>query len=70
MAKIQGPFTLSDFKAGDRIELHPATDMWMRGARFGAVEKTGRKALTVRLDALPRRTYRVTPDNVGAILEG
>ena len=22
---------------GDRIELHPGTDLWMRGARFGEV---------------------------------
>lgn len=22
---------------GDRVELHPACDMWMRGARFGKV---------------------------------
>lgn len=27
------------FKPGERIELHPATDMWMRGARFGTVVK-------------------------------
>jgi len=25
------------FKAGDRVELHPATDRWMMGDRFGTV---------------------------------
>jgi len=25
------------FKPGDRVELSPATDMWMRGARFGTI---------------------------------
>ena len=27
------------FRAGDRIELHPACDLWMRGARFGTVTR-------------------------------
>ena len=27
------------FKPGDRVELHPATDLWMRGARFGTVTR-------------------------------
>jgi hypothetical protein len=25
---------------GDRIELHPATDLWMRGVRYGTVVGT------------------------------
>ena len=25
------------FKAGDRVELHPGCDLWMRGARYGTV---------------------------------
>ena len=26
-------------KIGDRVELHPGMDLWMRGARFGVVTK-------------------------------
>lgn len=25
------------FKPGDRVELHPGCDLWMRGAKFGDV---------------------------------
>lgn len=42
--------TIEDFKVGDRVELHPGLDAWMRGARFGQVEKVGRKLVHVRLD--------------------
>lgn len=27
------------YGVGDRIEIHPGTDMWMRGARFGVVSQ-------------------------------
>lgn len=43
-----------DFKVGDRVEMHPATDLWMRGARFGNVVKVGRTRVHVKLDKLPR----------------
>jgi hypothetical protein len=35
---------------GDRIEMHPASDLWMRGARFGSVVDVGRTTATVQLD--------------------
>ena len=60
------PYQLSEFKPGARIELHPATDLWMRGARFGTVRKIGRKFLTVEIDAL-RRPIRIRPDDIGSI---
>jgi hypothetical protein len=40
----------ADFRAGDRVELHPGCDLWMRGARFGTVTKVGRKFVTVKMD--------------------
>jgi hypothetical protein len=40
-----------DFAVGQRVALHPATDLWMMGARFGEVTAIGRKAVSVRLDA-------------------
>lgn len=48
------------FTPGERIELHPATDMWMRGARFGDVIKelpatvTRPARVRVKLDKWPR----------------
>lgn len=43
-----------DFTIGQRVELHPGTDLWMMGARFGTVTKIGRKFVTVKLDRLTR----------------
>ena len=42
-------------RTGDRVELHPATEWWMRGARYGDVVKLGNDTICVRLD----RTGRV-----------
>ena len=35
--------TMKDLKLGQRVQLHPATDRWMRGDRWGVVYKLGRK---------------------------
>jgi hypothetical protein len=36
---------------GDRVEIHPASDFWMRGARFGTVVGvTPKDRVHVRLD--------------------
>jgi hypothetical protein len=35
---------------GQRVQLHPATDDWMRGDRFGTIVTVGREFYTVRLD--------------------
>jgi hypothetical protein len=43
----------STFSVDQRVELHPSTDLWMRGARYGAVKAIlpdGR--LEVKLDRL------------------
>lgn len=37
------PFTGYDGKpygVGDRVEIHPSTDLWMRGARYGKVVRS------------------------------
>jgi hypothetical protein len=31
--------TLADFTIGQRVELHPATDRWMMGDRYGTIVK-------------------------------
>lgn len=60
-------YQLSDFTAGDRIQMHPATDYWMRGARFGEVVKVGRAKLEVKLDMFGR-TFRTSPQNISEII--
>lgn len=53
------------YNVGDRVELHPATDLWMRGARYGVVVRmslTPKDRVHVRLDALPKRTFAGSED--------
>ena len=38
------------FWQGRRVELHPATDAWMMGDRYGEVVDVGRKYLWVKMD--------------------
>lgn len=55
--------TMDDFqKEGRRVEIHPCTDWWMMGARFGTVVKIDRAAglLHVKLDKL-RKAVVVPP---------
>jgi hypothetical protein len=59
-------FTMDDFKVGDRVEIHPATDLWMRGARFGTVTKIGRKYVHVKLDNTGAVTH-FAPRNIYAV---
>jgi hypothetical protein len=66
------------FRKGDRVQLHPATDGWMRGARFGTVtsitaprecwergnpERYLCRIVRVKLDNRPR-VCRVHPANL------
>lgn len=59
-------FTIEDFKPGQRIALHPATDLWMRGARFADVVSVGPLALVVKLDN--GHETKLVPMNVGEIV--
>jgi hypothetical protein len=51
------------FEIGERVELHPATNAWMMGDRFGQVENIGRKYVHVRMDR-SGRLRQVTPEFV------
>ena len=42
------------FKPGDRVQLHPATDLWMQGARYGTVVRTTSLRVHVKLDVTQR----------------
>lgn len=53
------------YQVGDRVELHPATDLWMRGARFGEVVGTSQTPddrVKVELDKLPGRIFAGSVD--------
>jgi len=39
---------------GQRVQLHPATDAWMRGERYGTVVTLGRTLVHVRMDVSGR----------------
>ena len=52
----------ADFIAGERVQLHPATDLWMSGAKYGTVVKTTRTRVHVRLDI--GRTVALAPTNL------
>ena len=59
----QTDLLLEQFKVGDRVELHPATDRWIRGDRFGTVSKIGRRYVHVKLDR-SGDTRQFSPENV------
>ncbi len=59
----QTDLLLEQFTVGDRVELHPATDRWMRGDRFGTVAKLGRRYVHVKLDR-SGDTRQFAPENV------
>jgi hypothetical protein len=53
------------YTLGDRVELHPGTDLWMRGARYGTVigvSLTPNDRVKVELDAMPGRKFSGSAD--------
>jgi hypothetical protein len=53
------------YSIGDRVELHPGCDLWMRGARFGRVvgmSLTPNDKVHVRLDKLPNCKFGAPAD--------
>lgn len=62
------PYTL-----GSRIEIHPGTDLWMKGARFGEVvgcSLTSQDRVKVRLDKLPERVFSGPEERFRALQPG
>lgn len=46
---------------GQRIQMHPATDLWMKGARFGVVEGiVDKHRILVKLDKANKYWVRLT----------
>jgi len=53
------------YDVGDRVELHPGTDLWMRGARYGTVVgqvPTPKDRVRVELDKFPGRRFSGSED--------
>ncbi len=58
----------ADFPIDSRVELHPACDLWMRGARCGTVRKHTRHFVTVEMDSPQvRHPIRVAPALLRAV---
>ena len=56
-----------NMKETDRIQIHPALDLWMMGARYGTVVKVGPKRIVVKLDKLIR-TVSLKPEDIVEIV--
>ena len=60
----------SCYGVGDRVELHPGTDLWMRGAPYGTVRRissTPNDRVHVELDQLPGRIFAGSADTFRSI---
>jgi hypothetical protein len=56
-------------RVGQRVELHPATDHWMRGDRYGVVTGVREDStVDVALDK-SRRIIRFRPDDILRVVE-
>lgn len=53
----------SEFSVGQRVATGAHTDHFMRGDRYGTVEKVGKYVVYVRLDK-SGRLYRANPLNI------
>lgn len=56
----------SDFRSGDRVMLHPGTDAWMRGDKYGDVTRIGKKHVHVKMD-VSGRTLKVAPSRLAIV---
>jgi hypothetical protein len=66
-------FSITDFKTGQRVKIHPASDWFMRGITWAEVVKVGRTRITVRAPEFVGATgsqpqFTLLPRNVTEIL--
>lgn len=59
--------TITDFKVGDRIQIHPASDWFMRGVRYATVTHVRTRDLVVTSDS--GKTFKIHPNNVTEIVD-
>jgi hypothetical protein len=56
---------MQDVAVGMEFKLHPGTDLFMMGFRYGTVTKVGRIWVHAEVRHLDRkRTIRIAPDNM------
>lgn len=69
-AEFMYGFDGKPYQVGDRVEIHPGTDLWMRGARYGRVigrRTTPNDRVQVEFDKLPGHTFAGAEDTFKAI---
>jgi hypothetical protein len=54
--------TPSEFRVGQRVQLHPGLDQWMRGDRYGTVTKIGRDKVHIQTNH--NYKMRLTPSRL------
>lgn len=61
---------MSESRIGKRLELHPATDRWMMGDRYGEIIGIGRKSRSFLDPQDPRngQVFRVRMDKSGKVI--
>ena len=55
------------FSVGQRVELHPATDAWASGDRYGDIVKVGNRRLWVKMDR-SGKIRKMIPANISRIV--
>lgn len=60
---------MHNFTEDQRVQMHPATDRWMRGDRYGTVHQARREVVIVDMDA-SRQRVAVTPDLLLPVNQG
>ena len=60
----------SQYKIGDRVEISPGTDLWIKGAKYGVVigsSITPDDRVKVIMDKLPSKKFSGSEDTFAAI---
>jgi len=73
MAKTFTGFDLNTYRVGDRVEIHPATDLFMRGARYATVvggRTSSKDRVHVEFDRMPGRTMSGSEDTFKWVADG
>lgn len=55
------------YSVKDRVQIHPATDRWTRGDRYGEIERVTKTRLHVRMDR-SKQLVTFHPDNILEII--
>lgn len=57
------PNTVEDFTVGTMVQLHPCTDQWMQGDRFGWIQRIKDGLVHVKMDR-SKRMLRCNPEHL------